>query len=732
MTKISLHSIELAGFRAYLAQQTIELQSRNLAIFAPNGRGKSSLADAIEFYLAPTTTLPRFGDKAVGNQAGYTAMAHSAAEKAGIKPSVIMNFRVGREAFGSARHPDGKMSRTEAGNRVAAHLRVDAVVRGHELRGFVEDTSPDQRYSQVSEWLSLSVLTEAQKAIKSLRDQVATDIKDTSNKVNIEGRLARLTGNAVRTCNAVALQTWIRTAHLKKLGLGELDFKFEPRDSLATTLRTLVRDDEAKVGLTALRQRLAAIQKITAQPDDVSKTPAGSLVAFEAANASVATAAAIEGVERAAAAESAFHDVWLAAEPLLCSDDVAQDACPICSSAWADTPHGSRSVTHAYVKASLESLESYDTARRAHLAAKRSLASCSSELERTLAECSTIFRTVDERVTKACDAANATIAKWLEGDALPDTTELVTVFGATSSVLAFQIQAAQQEQNEQAPAKALAAFETLVEIYGELEVDRLQREQLSRIGVELEKQAAFVNGQIRAHITELLDELRHGTNDIYKAIQGESAANVRLELPKETDKLQNRLGILVDFAENRRGVAPSGYLSDSQLHSVALALRLAAVRRFNPGMPLLVLDDISTSYDADYRRHLVAALKTHMGDCQLIVLTHDERFYTYLREILPQAEWGFKQINSLDPGHGPRLASHLVKDEEVDKAWVDNKSAANLIRLRTLRWISGSENPTSRSTTAEPSWHPPSRATSRKWASNLRGLRACSTRSSTA
>ena len=145
MTKTSLHSIELAGFRAYLARQTIELQSRNLAIFAPNGLGKSSLADAIEFYLAPTTTLPRFGDKAVGNQAGYTAMAHSAAEAAGIKPSVIMNFRVGPEAYGSARHPDGKMPRTETGDRAAAHLRVHAVVRGHELRGFVEDTSLDQR-----------------------------------------------------------------------------------------------------------------------------------------------------------------------------------------------------------------------------------------------------------------------------------------------------------------------------------------------------------------------------------------------------------------------------------------------------------------------------------------------------------------------------------------------------------------------------------------------------------
>jgi hypothetical protein len=280
--------------------------------------------------------------------------------------------------------------------------------------------------------------------------------------------------------------------------------------------------------------------------------------------------------------------------------------------------------------------------------------------------------------------------KWHVGDAIPDTTELVALLATASSILIAQIQAAQHEQNEQVPAKALTAFVTLVEVFGELEIDRLQREQLSGIAAELDVQAAFVGAEIRVHITELLDELRNGTNDIYKAIQGDGAATVRLELPKETDKLQNRLGILVDFAENRKGVAPSGYLSDSQLHSVALALRLAAVRRFNPGMPLLVLDDISTSYDSDYRRHLVTALKTWMGDCQLIILTHDQRFFTYLREMLPPAEWEFKQINALDPGYGPRLAAHLVKDEEVEQAWAEGKSAANLMRQiedeTLLRW----------------------------------------------
>ena len=69
-------------------------------------------------------------------------------------------------------------------------------------------------------------------------------------------------------------------------------------------------------------------------------------------------------------------------------------------------------------------------------------------------------------------------------------------------------------------------------------------------------------------------------NDIYKLIQGAGATTIRLELPAEDDTNQQRLNLLIDFANNRTGVQPGGYLSDSQIHSVALALRMAAIQQF--------------------------------------------------------------------------------------------------------------------------------------------------------
>ena len=145
---------------------------------------------------------------------------------------MTLTFKASGETFGSPRHPDGKMARTDAGDRVAAHHRVDPVVRGHALRGFVESTTPDQRYTLVSDWLSLSALTEAQKAIKALRDQVGTDVKDESHKTDGERRVSRLTAALVKTWDEGALRSWLRTTYLDGLGMGEVDFYFVPSTPL--------------------------------------------------------------------------------------------------------------------------------------------------------------------------------------------------------------------------------------------------------------------------------------------------------------------------------------------------------------------------------------------------------------------------------------------------------------------------------------------------------------------
>ena len=176
-------------------------------------------------------------------------------------------------------------------------------------------------------------------------------------------------------------------------------------------------------------------------------------------------------------------------------------------------------------------------------------------------------------------------------------------------------------------------------------------------------------------------------NEIYPLIQGAGATRIRLELPAEDDTNQQRLNLLIDFAKNRPGVQPAGYLSDSQIHSVALALRMAAIKLFNIGAPVIALDDIVTSYDADHRRTIASLIATSFSDCQILITTHDERFFNYLKDQLEVKAWHFARIIGVDPAYGPRFADHKISDEMIKARWANGQLAANEMRQAEEEWL---------------------------------------------
>ncbi len=77
---ITIRSLTLIGFRAYLESKLFDFSEKpSLAVFAPNGMGKSGLVDALEFLFSNDGTIKRLGLRAVNNQAGVTALAHDLA-----------------------------------------------------------------------------------------------------------------------------------------------------------------------------------------------------------------------------------------------------------------------------------------------------------------------------------------------------------------------------------------------------------------------------------------------------------------------------------------------------------------------------------------------------------------------------------------------------------------------------------------------------------------------------
>ncbi len=222
------------------------------------------------------------------------------------------------------------------------------------------------------------------------------------------------------------------------------------------------------------------------------------------------------------------------------------------------------------------------------------------------------------------------------------------------AALALAIADIESKQGDHTYIKAEAKIDRVLELQTDRDLALRTGDELSKLSDALTVQATMISAEIRKKVQTLLDKLQTPMNDIYKLIQGAGAIPIRVELPDEDDTNQQRLNLLIDFAKNRTGVQPGGYLSDSQIHSVALALRMAAIKLFNTGAPIIALDDIVTSYDADHRRAIAGLIATMFGDCQILITTHDERFFNYLKDQLEAKAWHFTRIIGVDPAYGPR------------------------------------------------------------------------------
>lgn len=688
-----LQSLSLSGFRAYLQPKTFDFRKKRcLAIFAPNGRGKSSVIDALEFMFSKDGTLERLGQRAINNQAGPVALAHNLAEEAKIAAAVTIGVVSGKDATNGSRAATGaKRPIPEVAATVNDCFAVPPIIRGHALRTFVEIHTPEQRYTDVANWLQLGPLVDVQKNMRTLRAQVKAAAEDETTLQRVDTQLAKETALAVKTWDAAAVLSHANTSVLAPLDPSLVLVALAVGDLAYLELEARAKAEENKIGLAGLRQirnAAAALRAETTDTESGETVVSGAIPTFDAAVAALSAAETTETEERGKAASTVFQALWEAAEPLFAEGVAAPDICPVCATPVADTAAGSAETIREHIAKHLAELADYAAAKKALDEAKTAATNAHTQLVAALP--GLIGQVSDDEAALKADltAYQAAITGWPQ-TAIPGSTDVVTAIANLLVTLDQAIADIESKQGDHTYIKAKAKIDRFLELQTERELALRTRDELGKLSDTLTAQATIVSAEIRKKVQALLDKLQTPMNDIYKLIQGAGATPIRLELPAEDDTNQQRLNLLIDFAENRTGVQPGGYLSDSQIHSVALALRMAAIKQFNAGAPIIALDDIVTSYDADHRRAIAGLIATMFGDCQILITTHDERFFNYLKDQLEAKTWHFTRIIGLDPAYGPRFADHKVSDEMIEARWAAGQSAANEMRQAEEEWLLG-------------------------------------------
>lgn len=689
--QIFIHSLLLHGFRAYLEPKTFDFsKARSLAIFAPNGKGKSSVIDALEFLFSEDGTLRRLGLRAINNQAGVAALPHNLAEARQINPAVTIAFKKGREVTSGTRNVLGRRPKPPEVSAVAECLVVDPIIRGHELRSFVESQKAEQRYVDVATWLQLGPFVDVQRNLRLLRQQVKAAAEDNSPLDLINQQLARETENVLTAWDDEAVVGYANTEILAPLDDAIKLAALGCDDKAMATVAERAKAEEKEVGLAGLRQVRACateLYEVLRNPESDEDEARGAIVEFEAAVTSLMAAQELEAEERGKAASSAFAALWKAAEPIFAEDKPQPVDCPLCNTPLDRSAAGNSAGVRAHISDHLAELADYAAAKQAYDSAKESAGRAQTAAAAALK--SLLLLLSDEDPLKAQLVAHRdAVLAWRAGRS-PDAQPITVVLCERVAAVDKAIETIEARQGTHTYAKAKTKLGRLIDLKRERELAELTQAELETLSGSLTEQSAFVSNEIRKKVQALLDTLQAPMNAIYRQIQGDDAVPIRLELPAEEDANQQRLNLVVDFAQNRIGVQPGGYLSDSQIHSLALALRLAAIKACNSGAPFVALDDVVTSYDADHRRTITAMLAAEFKDFQVIVTSHDERFFNYLKDQLAEGDWRFTRIIRTDPDYGPRFAEDRVTDEMIEARWAEGESAANEIRQAEEEWLLG-------------------------------------------
>ncbi len=196
-------------------------------------------------------------------------------------------------------------------------------------------------------------------------------------------------------------------------------------------------------------------------------------------------------------------------------------------------------------------------------------------------------------------------------------------------------------EQEEAITKLIATLASLHELVGtylrhDTTVKRYQAQFLT-----LEKIFdAFIKVQNEA-LQAVLDKISGDVGAFYAKLHPkENVDKVRLRMIGEEG---------VEFEYSFHGnptQPPQKYLSESHLNSLGIVLFLANARIFNKKARFLVLDDIVTSFDTGHRRRLLRLLKEEFADWQIVLLTHESVWFDLIKRELRESGWLFKEVKA--------------------------------------------------------------------------------------
>lgn len=183
---------------------------------------------------------------------------------------------------------------------------------------------------------------------------------------------------------------------------------------------------------------------------------------------------------------------------------------------------------------------------------------------------------------------------------------------------------------------AKSAFQNIQKLLSEREVLQKQKDSIEVIFVE------FVRKQ-KEGLESFLNTFSSEINEYYQFMNpGEAFEDLKIVPMQEEDELK---GITIQFKFNGIPTSPpQKYFSESHLNCYGIAFFLASVKAFNLHNKFIVLDDVISSFDSNHRKRFADLLFEKFSDYQVVLLTHELEWFSYVKELAKRKSWHIHEL----------------------------------------------------------------------------------------
>lgn len=603
-----IQRLVMHAFRGVPGEMTVDFgNGHSIAIYGDNGTGKSTIADALEWYFTGEIEL-------LSHEGRQHAVRHvGSGEEGATSVEVVTNGALGgKVVFPDERQPEA----------FQAIRRETFLLRGRTLADFINKTKTE-KWKALVQILGLDAIESLREDLQRARNELRKESKAAEEQVQ-SYRRALATGdeqvthetvlsNLQQICGMLGVEppesldqaadpAWLNGA----VGTRSAGPEPSDRDSVLSDLRTLSAPAFDKRALESWNALLAS-KRARLLPRASLVREAKRLVDARAIDGRCPVCGQpVDEKELSKKIEKALLDV------LEASQELERVRGPIAE--WAEdlgAAHERRSTLQ-------------DRARARGLETP-SLPSRPSGLRRS----------VESLAVLDVDAISTYLAELRKWDqAAARLAQKAAPSGPTTRDSQLMMLAAlcQQvktwRQAEKRAARALGAFNLADRV-----LDAYQAKQ-------------------KQDLAELLKRVSHRVAHVYSALHpGEDLAEGVSVEPWTAKGVE----LAVEFYGTRQR-PPHGVLSESHLNSLAIALFLSMAAEFNVQLGFLLLDDVINSFDVEHRGRLAELLADEFSEWQIIVLTHDQQFFEHLSRRAPS--WRKLELTSWTYASGPRTTSY--------------------------------------------------------------------------